>query len=191
MAKFKPMLKRFDKLAYREATKVGSEKVEAFERALLWCKQHVDVNAPTEGGQTPVGAINQKQFLADMVAEFNRAFTEKCKENINLPVAIEKLYYLLDVRISELTGLAEKFYSNTTPVNLVEGKLVANVDKSEYQIWTVSEEENEKLRVTRELIENIKHVESLKFKVYPFDVCRGFSSFIAYDIREQEYVPNF
>ena len=72
---------------------------------------------------------------------------------------------------------------------IVTFELTAEVDKSNYQLWTVSEEQNERLRIGREFIKAVEHLSDYT-KVYPLDVSRGVSQLISYDIRSQKYFVN-
>ena len=63
------------------------------------------------------------------------------------------------------------------------------VDRSKYERWTTSSEENEKLRVGRKLIESIKNCES-HTKIYPFDIQRATGGFLQFNMRDKDYFVN-
>ena len=89
----------------------------------------------------------------------------------------------------ELNSIAKDYYEIGVDVKVVDGTPTADVDKSDYQLWTVSEEQNEKLRIGREFIKAVEHLSGYT-KVFPFDVSRGVSQLISYDIRSQQYYVN-
>jgi hypothetical protein len=176
MAQFKPMLKHFDKDGYYAAKKIVDEKISAFDKAVEWASQYIDIK-------------DVEAFEVDMIAEFKRSLLYKHEKSIGLPINAEKLIDLLDIPIYEFNRIATQYYEIGIDTKFLDGVLTAEVDKADYQLWTVSEEQNEKLRIGREFIKSVEHLSDYT-KVYPFDVARGVSQLISYDIRSQKYFVN-
>ena len=65
----------------------------------------------------------------------------------------------------------------------------AIVKKEDYTSYTKNEVENEKLKIALELKEIIKKVEKYR-QLRPAFVVNGFSSFLRYDMRDQQYYLN-
>ena len=72
---------------------------------------------------------------------------------------------------------------------MVDRKVIAEVDKSDYQLWTVSEEENIRLRAARKFIEAAEELEQFT-KVFPMNLTSGTSGIISFDMREQKLYPS-
>ena len=183
MAQFKAMLKAFDTDAYNLKLKQSNEKIKLYNDAIKWASNWCDVGDPNVSG------LNYVEFEKDMVTEFKRAMLEKQKQHIQLPINADKLIFMMDVPVSELHDMAEKYYSNTANVNLKEGNMTPIVNKADYQSWTTSEKENKQLRLARRFIELIEELEN-ETKIYPYDISRGTSHFIGYDMRTQKWQPN-
>ena len=140
-------------------------------------------------GDSSVGGLQYDAFEKDMITEFKRALLEKQKQNIQIPISVEKLIYMMDVPIGKLEQIAEKYYSSTANVNLKDGTMTAVVDRKKYQKFTESEKENERLRLAKKLIDVLEQVEQ-ETRVYPMDIAKGTTHFIGYDIRENKWMPN-
>ena len=69
MAQFKPMLKHFDKDGYYAAKKIVDEKMSAFDKAVEWASQYIDIK-------------DVEAFEADMIAEFKRSLLYKHEKSI-------------------------------------------------------------------------------------------------------------
>ena len=176
MKKFKPMLIRTDNEGLQMAKKRISDKISLFNKAVEWASKYTEIR-------------NVEAFEADMVSEFKRDLLHKHEKSIGLPINADKLIELLDVPMYEFNRIAKDYYEIGVDVKVVDGTPTADVDKSDYQLWTVSEEQNEKLRIGREFIKAVEHLSDYT-KVFPFDVSRGVSQLISYDIRSQQYYVN-
>ena len=174
--KFKPMLIRTDSEGLQMANKQIKDKLALFDKAMEWTSKHTEIR-------------NIEAFESAMVAEFKRDLLHKHEKNIGLPINAEKLIDLLDIPIAEFNSIVKRYYEIDVDVKFVDGTPIAEVDKTDYQLWTVSEEQNEKLRIGRDFIKAVEHISDFT-KVYPFDVARGVSHLISYDIRKQEFNVN-
>lgn len=176
MKQFKPMLIHTDNAGLESANKRVKEKLNLYDKAMQWASQHTDIR-------------NAEAFEADMIAEFKRDLLYKHEKNIGLPINADKLIDLLDIPLYEFNSIAKQYYEIGVEVKFADGELTAEVDKSDYQLWTVSEEQNEKLRIGREFIKAVEHLSDYT-KVFPFDIARGVSNFVSYDIRKRKYYVN-
>ena len=176
MAQFKPMLKHFDKDGYYAAKKIVDEKISAFDKAVEWASQFIDIK-------------DVEAFEADMIAEFKRSLLYKHEKSIGLPINADKLIDLLDIPIYEFNRIATQYYEISVNSKVVDRKVIAEVDKSDYQLWTVSEEENIRLRAARKFIEAAEELEQFT-KVFPMNLTSGTSGIISFDMREQKLYPS-
>lgn len=176
MAQFRPMLKRFDKEGYNAAKKIVDQKIAAFDVAVQWASKYVEIR-------------NIEAFEADMVAEFKKDLLHKHEKNIGLPINADKLINLLDIPVYEFNRIATQYYEISVDVKVLDRKVIAEVDKSDYQLWTISEEENIRLRAARKFVEAVEELEQFT-KVFPMNLTSGTSGMISYNMREQKYYPN-
>jgi len=176
MTKFKPMLIRTDNEGLQSANKRVKDKLHLYDKAIQWASQYTEIR-------------NVEAFEADMIAQFKKDLLYKHEKSIGLPINADKLIDLLDIPLYEFNSIAKQYYEIGIDVKFVDGELTAEVDKADYQLWTVSEEQNEKLRIGREFIKVVEHLSDYT-KVFPFDVARGVSQLISYDIRSQKYFVN-
>ena len=62
------------------------------------------------------------------------------------------------------------------------------VTQKDFQIFTTSEKQNQKIIFGNQMIKAINDLtNSLNVKVYPLDIQRATSGFITFDIRDNEY----
>lgn len=176
MAQFKPMLKHFDKEGYNAAKKIVDEKISAFDKAVEWASQYIEIR-------------NVEAFETDMIAQFKKDLLYKHEKSIGLPINADKLIDLLDIPLYEFNSIAKQYYEISVNSKVVDRKVIAEVDKSDYQLWTISEEENIRLRAARKFIEAAEELEQFT-KVYPMNLSTGTSGMISFNLREQKLYPS-
>lgn len=175
MPKYKPMLIAFDEREYNEAIQRGNQKIALLNQAIQWAEKHIVV-------------FDKELFAKSFTKFFMEEYYESNRDKIQLDIKIDKLLELVGINIFELRDMEDKF--NTMKYELdYKDEVTPVVDKSKYERWTTSSEENEKLRVGRKLIESIKSCES-HTKIYPFDIQRATGGFLQFNMRDKDYFVN-
>ncbi len=167
-----------DVTSYNKAVKQAEEKIDIIRQALEWCSKHIETDS-----------IDRKKFIADFVEEFNRVL-ELQKGNITkVKLAVEKLHFLLDIHITELNVLRDRFKRMEAEVYVENDDFVCGVSLEDFTRYTQNEEENQRLIIANNFIDAIDKVEKYN-KCYPMDLSRGTSDFIKFDFRKNVYVAN-
>ena len=168
----------FDQLSYSRAINDTNFKLCVLEDAFKWVSNHINPDS-----------INKKKFMDDMSSEFLRVLKEENSKKIQLDINIYKLANLLDIPISKLNDFQRRYDEINRNIKLIGGIWKAVIRKEDYTSYTKNDVENEKLKIALELKEVIKKVEKYR-QLRPAFVVNGFSSFIRYDLRDQQYYLN-
>jgi hypothetical protein len=168
----------FDQLAYARAINDTNFKKCMLEDAYKWCGKYVNQES-----------INKKKFMDNMSSEFLRVLKIENSKKIQLEINIYKLANLLDIPLKELNDYERKYDEINREIKLIGGLWKAIVKKEDYTSYTKNEVENEKLKIALELREIIKKVEKYR-QLRPAFVVNALSSFIRYDMRDQNYYLN-
>ena len=182
MSKYKPMLVHFDETSYNSALAKAEQKNKYFNEAIQWIQQY-DMNPKGE---------QIKEFHESFSNYFRTKIAEKHKDSIGITLSAEKILDLLDIKIADLIRL-EKLYKeidipcefNTTGDETIQYP----VDEKQFQIFTKSSEQNQKLRDFRNFIDALEKL-SEHCHVYPHQIQIGTSGFVRYDMRSSTYLPN-
>ena len=68
---------------------------------------------------------------------------------------------------------------------------VVEVNKKDYETWTVSEEQNRKVALGNNLIQSVESLKNvLGVKVYPATVSQSVSGFVGFNIATNKYFLN-
>ena len=167
-----------DETSYNKAVEQAEDKINIVKKGLEWCGKHIDIDK-----------IDKKNFLADMVAEFNRQVVLQKGDIVKQKIAVEKLHFLLDIHITELRAIREQCDRINVNVYVEEDDFVCGVSLEEFTRYTQNEEENQRLIICNNLIDAIDKVEKYN-KVYAGDIIRGTSNFLKFDFRKNVYIPN-
>ena len=176
MPKYKPMLIDVDNDGYNYALKRAKEKVHLYNKALAWCQQHIDVT-DCEG------------FSASFSHYFKQEYHLLNKDKIKLDIRIEKILDLMDISLFELERIEADYRSNDSPLQFNNGVPLPDIKIRDYEIYTKSSEENERLRDARKFIEALKRL-SHHTKIYPLNIQGATSNLVRYDLRSNEYSVN-
>ena len=175
---FKPIKVYFDRIEYTKAQKQCEAKLEVINKSLQWCEKYIKVDS-----------IDKKKFLIDMVEEFNRNLAEQNKDKFNIELKIDKLHFLLDVKIIQLQNIQKEYENFQAKVYVDNDVFVSGVSEEDFTRYTRDHEENDRVIKANNLIDALDLI-STYVKIYPADVCRGTSNFLQYDYRMNKYLPN-
>lgn len=158
----------------------AEQKLNLLNDAIEWCKKY---------GVKISSKKDRHLFKADFVEFFKDKFYSINSKKSGLPINVNKLMDLLDVDISELEKIEEKYLQNQTVIHIKNDEYVTMVTPEKYVQFTESELENEMLEVLNEFLRSLKKVEKYK-SVYPFDICRGTGRFMNFDQYSGKYFLN-
>ena len=170
---FKPMLVQFDEQGYKSAEAEAINKLKVLDEAKVWCEKYIDVK-------------NLKEFEANFLKYFKDNFYSKNKELIKLDIKVEKIMELMDVPFEELKKLQLKYQNNGIDVTFINGEATTKIDKEQYQLWTVNDEENEKLLAGKKFINACENLKEYTH-VYANMIQQATSNFIQFDMRKNKY----
>jgi len=179
--KFTPMLISFDKPGFERAEKEANEKLEILDEASVWVNKQFD----------RIGEdINMRKLHSDMVGHF-KDIVLKVYEPVNqLGLSARKLIEAKEIPVLELLNIQSKYekLSVGSGIKFDKNTPMIIVNKKDFQIWSTSEKQNQKIVFGNQMIKAIKDLtDSLSVKVFPMDIQRATSGFITFDIRENEY----
>ena len=182
MSKYKPMLVYFDETSYSLALTKAEQKKEYFDKANQWVKRY-DMNLKGE---------EVREFHNSFSTYFQIKITERHQNSIGLPLSFEKLLELLEIRITELVKLEKLYKEIDLPCEFNTGNddsIQYLVDEKQFQTFTKSSEQNQKMRDFRNFIDALEKL-SQHCHIYPNQIQIGTSGFVRYDMRSSTYLPN-
>ena len=180
MPKYKPVLIHFDSDGYNRECKKADEKKNLFNDAVLWMESR---------GVDLVGDESLKSMHDDMLGFFTDSIWQSNKDKIQLEISKERLLNLMDIDTAELSYIQKNYESySLEPQFNGDGTIQFLVDKSPFERYTKSAEENRKLRDFKAFIEALEKL-SEHCHIYPHQITIATSSFVGYDLRKGEFIP--
>ena len=189
MVEFKPIEYGFNKVGYNQANKEAKEKLEILDEMLVWCaNKEIFIKSKKD----------MQMFAISPVNHFKHLWYEKNSKKIELPINVDKLLDLMDINIFELQQLAIKYEKNRAELGIVDDKktklfkYAIQVDRNKFCQYTTSAEQNKKLKALQKFIKEVKAIEKIVGKVYPYDICNalGRGQHLGYDISSSEFKIN-
>ncbi len=175
MPKYKPMLIRFDEESYNHKLKRCNEKIQIIKKAIAWAENHIVI-------------FDKEEFAQSFTAFFKKEYYESNKDKIHLDIQVDKLLDLVGINLAPLQVLENKFNTNQAELDYADG-IKPKVDRKQFERYTKSSEENERLRDGRKFLDALNQIEK-HVKVYPANIVNGTSNLIGFDIRKGEFHIN-
>ena len=173
--KFVKMKIHFDDVSYNEALIEAKRKLNVITEAFEWCSNHIDNSK-----------MNKNEFVFDMTKEFSRCLQEQKGDAVKIEISVEKLMFLLDIEISKLGALKSEFNSMKLELKVVDDLFSCEVIKEQFQSYTTSQEQNDKLIAGNNLVKALEMV-SKYTKVYPLNVQQATSGFLQFQLSKNSY----
>lgn len=178
MPKYKPVLASFDQVSYDAEMKLANQKIDIFKEALEFAEHSIVV-------------FDTEAFGHSFTTFFKDEFYKMHLKDNTLGLTVDKLLFVKDIDLSPLQRLETKFKEIDVLLSYESNSCpTPNIDSKPFEKWTKSAEENERLRDGKRLIECIEFI-SKHTKMYPFDISRGTSGFLGYDIRLNKWYVNY
>ena len=178
MKSFKKQLVFFDAIGYKEAEEKANRKVNIYKQALVFAEKYIVV-------------FDKEAFAQDFVGFFKAEFYKLHKENNHLQLPIDKLLFVKDVDLTRLINLQQSYKDDQSKLSFdtADGIPVADIDRTPYERWTKSEEENKRFQAGRSVIEAVKKAEGFT-KVYPLTIQQATSGLVRFNQITNEYYVN-
>lgn len=172
------MLIHFDEDGYDMAKRWAMDKVANYGKAKKYAEKYIDVN-------------DAEAFSNSFTGYFKDAFLKKNRSKIQLDISVDKLMDLLEVDITPLAQMEYRYKENdsTLAFDAPDGIPAPVLDKSKFEMYTNSSDQNEVLRDARRLIKAVEKA-SRHTHFFPADIARGTNNSIGYDIRRGVYFVN-
>ena len=176
---FVPMLISFDKVGLQRAERDAEQKLKILDEGSVWVNNQFD----------RIGEeINFRKFHADMVGHFKDIVLKVFAPVNQLGLSANKLIEAKEIPISELLDIQIKYESLDVQVKFDKNIPMTVVSPKDYQIFTTSEKQNQKIVFGNQMIKAINDLtDNLNIKVYPLDIQRATSGFITFDVRDNKY----
>ncbi len=160
-----------DKHSFAKSVEVYSNKLTAMQNIKKEVKKHIS------------NAHIDDKFYKDVMKNFFEMLLAKYKKQNTLNLRGEKLADLLEIDLSNLKKFSAMY-------DKLKG--VQSPTEDSFTTYAETDEELSKLDATEKLVNMIKEInEVCGIRAYPFEVCSGFKNIIQYDIRTDEYKPNW
>ena len=173
--KFVKMKVWFDEATYKEDLADADRKIKLLEEASQWCAKHIDISK-----------MDKNKFVFDMTKEFSRCLKDQKGDAVKIEISIEKLMFLLDINISELVSMQSAISKSMGKALVIDNEFVCKVDKENYQAYTKSQEENDKLIAGNNLAKALE-LASKYVKIYPLSIQQATSGFLQYRLNSNSY----
>lgn len=175
--KFKKKLIMFSEKEYNRALKVSREKLSYLMQAIEWASNHIEVD-------------DAEVFANDMVGYFARRLAESKPELVKLGVTNpNKIAELLDINLTELSNLEDRFNVNDGRVKFNRGKVQEDVNPEDFKIYTKDEQQNKELEYAEKIIKVLLEAEEVTTinKRFISQVTGGLVYFNPYDGGQLKY----
>lgn len=174
--KFKPQLVSFNKEAFEIKEQLINDKLSLLDKASVWINKTIPLQ----------NKLNLKRLHLNMVECFKDVVAITYKDVNQLDLSPMKLIEVKDIKIAELKAIQREYDSIELEVQFKDNTPVIKLDRKEFELWTTSEKQNQILMAGKDVISAIENIEDV-VKIYPFDIMRGTSHFIQYDIRSKKF----
>ena len=176
MSKFKPMLVSFDDKSFKEAQEKAQNKHLLRVEATEWIEGVLDVSN-----------IDVQKLHEDMTQYFKELVSEAYKDVNQLELSASKLIEAKEIKIHELREIQSKYEAIDLPLTMVDEIPTFSVDKKEYEVWTRSENMNNKLTKGNAFIFALNQL-SGDINVQHRFITNATSGVIRYDLFKNEYL---
>ena len=121
-----------------------------------------------------------------MTKEFSRCLKDQKGDAVKIEISVEKLMFLLDINISELVSIQSAISKSIVKAQVIDNEFVCKVDKENYQTYTKSQDENDKLIAGNNLAKALE-LASKYVKIYPLNIQQATSGFLQYKLSSNSY----
>jgi len=165
--KFKPQVLSINQIAIDKAIELSNDKLITFNAIVDYVEEHTDISK-----------VDLKALNVDVMAEFQRAYLEENKGIANVPLSFEKTAYLKELDTKQLEEMVFVYYENPSEIYFKDGKaVVEDVDISKYKRFTRSQEENDKVKAVKMLVEALDEVGKFTH-IYKSNIQKSLGSFV-------------
>ena len=174
---FKKRVIHQDKEAIRQAEAQAQDKINILKSAIAEAENHIEITY-------------LKAFCDDFIGYTTQKILDKNKGLKDLNLTSDKVLNLLDIDLKNLYEYQVLFEENQTKILFDKnGKPFTKIDKNLYTRYTKNDEENEKIKAIRTLIDAFdgmeKYVHIYKGQVQPIT-----SNIVRYCMRENDWIIN-
>jgi len=176
MSKFTPMLVSFDDKSFKKAQEKAQDKHLLRAEATNWIENVLSISN-----------IDVQKLHEDMTQYFKELVSEAYKEVNQLELSASKLIEAKEIRMYELREIQSKYEAIDLPLTMVDEIPTFSVDKKEYEVWTRSENMNNKLTKGNAFIFALNQL-SGDINVQHRFITNATSGVIRYDLFKNEYL---
>ena len=177
--KFKPIMVSFDKTGYDHATERAKQKLDLLDQASVWVHNNIPVK----------GDVNMKHLHKDMLEYLKDAVLVAFHDVNQLGLSANKLIEAKEIPFQQLIEIQKKYDALDVEVKFVKNVPQVIVERKDFEIWTTSERQNQRLLAGNKFINNLSDL-SKYAHVYPQNIMTGTSGFIRFDMRDNKYYVN-
>ena len=178
MKTFRKQLVSFNEKEYNRAVEDAKRKIETFNQALSFAEKHIVV-------------FDKEAFAQNFVEFFKAEFHKVHQEQNTLGLSPDKLLFVKEVDLTRLNNLQRTFKEDESAISFdtTDGTPKPDIDKTPYEVWTESPEQNERLRIGQTLIDALRKA-SAHTKIYPLTVQQATNSLVKFNVRTNDYTVN-
>ena len=176
MDKFKPILVSFDNKSFKEPQGKAQDKHLLRIEATNWIEDVLSIED-----------IDIQKLHEDMIEYFKELVSEAYQEVNQLELSASKLIEAKEIRMYELREIKSKYEAIDLPLTMVDEIPTFSVDKKEYEVWTRSENMNNKLTKGNAFIFALNQL-SGDINVSHRFITNATSGVIRYDLFKNEYL---
>jgi len=177
--KFKPLMVSFDETGYNKAQEKATEKLELLDQASVWINNTIEIEKK----------INLKRLHLNMLEYFRDAILVVYKDRNQLGLSADKLIEAKEINISELVEIQKQYDALEVSVGFKENVPQVEVKRKDFETWTTSEKQNEKIIAGNKFIQATKELEKHSH-IYALEIQKATSNYIQFDPRSNKYRIN-
>tara|TARA_B100001057_G_C22664693_1_gene877355 strand:+ start:160 stop:732 length:573 start_codon:yes stop_codon:yes gene_type:complete len=175
---FKPLLVWYNENAHIGAENQAKVKLNLLDEASVWIHNQIELDD---------SKINMKRLHLNMVEYFKDVVLNHFKDVNQLGLSAGKLIEAKEIPIKQLVDIQKAYEQVAGDVTFPDNIPCIEVLKSDYEMWTRTEQQNQKVIYGNQFIKSVRDLERLNVKVYPANIAQATSGFIKYDLHKNEY----
>ncbi len=180
---FKPLLVFYDEREHMKAEELAQKKLTLLDDASVWIHNTLDLDD---------AKINPKRLHLNMVECFKDIVLHHFKDANQLGLSANKLIEAKEYPLHELKQIQSSYEDVELKSELTFPNNVPTiiVNKKDYEIWTTSEKQNQKVILGNQFIHSVNELSKIGVKVYPANISQATSHFVLYDLAKNKYILN-
>lgn len=149
-SQFKPIMISFAKKEYEQKQNQANDKLKVLDEASVWIHKSI---SPQK--------VDMKKLSNNMVAYFKDLVLETFVKQNTLGLSADKLIEAKEIDIAILREIQRIYDSMSIPVSFKNGEAYIKIERKDYETWTVSQKQNERLLIGSKFVTALNEMDKI------------------------------